>query len=90
LSRAIRKAITITWSPLKEGERTPVHGETWVSMIEFSTPLKAMGLMSYGNSTQPGSKHRSDQLEYLSNKQLRMLWRTRGEIEKHLEEKHSY
>jgi acyl-homoserine-lactone acylase len=75
---------------LKDGERTPVHGETWVSMIEFSTPMKAMGLMSYGNSTQPGSKHRSDQLEYLSRKELRTLWRTRGEVEKHLEERYSF
>jgi acyl-homoserine-lactone acylase len=81
---------TITWSGLKDGERIPVHGETWVSMIEFSTPLKAMGLMSYGNSTQPGSKHRSDQLEFLSRKELRTLWRTRGEVEKHLEERYSY
>jgi acyl-homoserine-lactone acylase len=81
---------TITWSPLKDGERTPIHGETWVSMIEFSTPLKAMGLISYGNSTQPESKHRSDQLEYLSRKQLRTLWRTRPEVERHLEEKYSF
>jgi acyl-homoserine-lactone acylase len=81
---------TITWSALKDGERTPVHGETWVSMVEFSTPLKAVGLMSYGNSTQPGSKHRGDQLEYLSRKELRTLWRTRAEVEKHLEEKHAY
>ena len=81
---------TITWSPPKDGERTPLHGETWVSMVEFSTPLKAKGLMSYGNSTQPGSKHRSDQLEMLSRKELRTLWRSRGEIEKHLEERTKY
>jgi acyl-homoserine-lactone acylase len=81
---------TITWSPLKDEERTPLHGETWVSMIEFSTPLKAQGLMSYGNATQPGSKHRSDQLDYLSRKQLRTLWRSRLEVEQHLEEKTAF
>lgn len=81
---------TITWSPMKNGERTPVHGETWVSMIEFSTPLKAKGLMSYGNSTQPGSKHRSDQLEYLSRKELRTLWRTREELAGRIEEKYRF
>ena len=81
---------TITWSPMQDGERTPVHGETWVSMIEFSTPLKAKGLMSYGSSTQPGSKHRGDQLELLSRKELRTLWRTRAEVEKHLEDKLQY
>ena len=74
----------ITWGPLKDGKRTPVHGETWMSMVEFSTPIKAVGLMSYGNSTQPGSPHRSDQLEHLSNKTFRMLWTTRAQVEQYL------
>ena len=74
----------MTWSPLKDGKRTPVHGETWMSMVEFSTPIKAVGLMSYGNSTQPGSPHRSDQLEHLSNKTFRTLWTTRAEVEQNL------
>lgn len=77
----------MTWSPLKDGKRTPVHGETWVSMVEFSTPIKAQGLMSYGNSTQPGSPHRSDQLDHLSKKTYRTLWTTRAEVEKNLEAK---
>ncbi len=75
----------ITWSPLKDGKRTPVHGETWMSMVEFSTPIIAVGLMSYGNSTQPGSPHRSDQLQHLSDKTFRTLWTTRAEVEKHVE-----
>ena len=76
---------TITWGPMKNGERVPIHGETWVSMVEFGTPMKAVGLMSYGNSSQPGSPHRSDQLSYLANKTFRTLWIDRAEIEKHLE-----
>jgi acyl-homoserine-lactone acylase len=81
---------TITWGPMKDGERTPLHGETWVSMVEFSSPLKARGLMSYGNASQPESKHRSDQLEYLSRKELRTLWRSRAEVKKHLEEEYVF
>ncbi len=77
----------MTWSPLKNGERQPVHGETWVSMVEFGTPMKAVGLMSYGNASQPGSKHRADQLPMVQSKQFRTLWRTRAEIEAHLEER---
>jgi acyl-homoserine-lactone acylase len=76
---------TITWGPLKNGKRIPVHGETWVSMVEFSTPIKAVGLMSYGNASQAGSPHRADQLKHLSEKTLRTLWTTRAEVEKHLE-----
>lgn len=75
----------ITWSPLQDGERTPVHGETWISAIEFSHPMKAMGLMAYGESTQPGSPHQGDQLGLLSNKQLRPLWLTRIEVQHHQE-----
>ena len=55
----------ITWGPLDAGgKRYPQHGETWIGMIEFTTPVKAYGLMSYGNSRQPGTKHRSDQLAH--------------------------
>ncbi len=76
---------TITWGPLKNGKRIPVHGETWVSLVEFSTPIKAKGLMSYGNASQPGSPHRSDQLKHLSDKTLRTLWFTRAQVEQNLE-----
>jgi acyl-homoserine-lactone acylase len=77
---------TITWGPMKNGERLPVHGETWVSMVEFGTPMKAVGMMSYGNSSQPGSKHNSDQLRFLASKTFRTLWINRADVEKNLEE----
>lgn len=81
---------TITWGPMGKGahgaERTPVHGETWVSMVEFGTPMKAVGLMSYGNSSQPGSTHRGDQLPFLASKTFRTLWTDRAEVERHVEE----
>ncbi|NOW48655.1 acyl-homoserine-lactone acylase [Novosphingobium sp. SG751A] len=76
---------TITWGPMKDGERTPQHGETWVSMIEFSTPMKAVGMMSYGNSSQPGSPHNADQLKFLNAKTFRTLWIERKDVEAHLE-----
>lgn len=78
---------TITWGPMKNGERTPVAGETWVSMVEFGTPMKAVGVMSYGNSSQPGSKHGNDQLRFLATKTFRTLWIERAEVEKNLEER---
>jgi acyl-homoserine-lactone acylase len=81
---------TMTWGPMKNGERTPVHGETWVSMVEFGTPMRAVGVMSYGNSSQPGSKHNSDQLQFVATKTFRTLWLTRPEVEANLEERVSY
>ncbi len=76
---------TITWGALKDGKRTPQHGETWVSLVEFSTPIKAVGMMSYGAASQPGSPHRGDQLKHLSDKTLRTLWTTRAQVEQNLE-----
>lgn len=75
----------ITWDPIKNGERLPQHGETWVAMIEFGTPLRAKGLMSYGNSTAPGTAHNRDQLQLLSDGEFRVLWTTREQVERHLE-----
>lgn len=78
----------VTWGPLDAtGRRYPQHGETWIGMIEFTTPVKAYGLMSYGNSRQPGTPHRSDQLALLAGHQLRRLWLQREEIEANLMEK---
>ncbi len=71
-----------TWSdPDAQGIRTPTHGETWVAMIEFTTPVKAYGYLSYGNAREPGSPHRSDQLELVSNSRFRELLLRREQVE---------
>jgi acyl-homoserine-lactone acylase len=57
---------------------------------EFSKPLKAMGILTYGESTQPGSPHIGNQLPLLSKKQLRPTWRTRAEVEGHLQDTKTY
>lgn len=78
----------ITWSdPDMAGIRTPSHGETWTALIEFSTPVKAYGLMSYGNARQPGTPHHSDQLRMLSEGLYRPLWLLREEVEANLSER---
>ena len=58
--------------------------------MEFSTPIKAMGVMSYGESSQPGSKHNSDQLHFVAERKLRTLWVKRPDVEKHVEERTKY
>jgi acyl-homoserine-lactone acylase len=81
---------TITWGPMENGQRKVLAGETWVSMVEFSKPVKAMGVMSYGDSSQPGSKHNNDQLSYVAQRKLRTLWIKRADVLKHVEEKTTY
>lgn len=75
----------ITWNPPEQGIRLPQHGESWVALVEFSTPLRARGLLSYGNATQRGTRHSSDQLPLLSKGEFRTLWTTRSEVEANLE-----
>ncbi len=60
-------------------------GDSYVAVVELTNPARARVLLSYGNWSQPGSRHRGDQLELFSKKELRPAWRTRAEIEAHLE-----
>jgi acyl-homoserine-lactone acylase len=56
-----------------------------VAAVEFSDPVRAEVLLSYGNASQAGSSHRGDQLPLLAEKELRTAWRTREEVEANLE-----
>lgn len=75
----------VEFSPAPDGHFRSVGGDSYVAAVEFSNPVRAQVLLSYGNSSQPGSPHRGDQLELFSRKELRPVWRTRAEVEAHLE-----
>ncbi len=60
-------------------------GDSFVAAVEFSNPVQARVVVNYGNASQPGSPHRSDQLTFAAQKQMRTAWLTRAEVEKHLE-----
>lgn len=61
------------------------NGDSYVAAIEFSQPVKAMALTTYGNSTQPNSSN-NNQLQLFSQKQLRPVWHLRQDVEAHLVE----
>lgn len=75
----------ITFTRATDGKGVGADGDSYVAAIEFSTPLRAQSLIGYGNWSQSGFKHVSDQLEFLAKKQLRPVWRSKTEIEAHLE-----
>jgi acyl-homoserine-lactone acylase len=75
----------VTYGPLQDGIKTPIHGDGFTIAMEFSTPIRAKSLVSYGDSSQPGSAHHTDQLPLFARKQWRDVWRTRSEIEANLE-----
>lgn len=73
-----------------DGKRNAVTGESWISIVEFGPKIRAEGLMTYGNSTQPGTKHQTDQLPLFAAKKLRELWLLRDDILQHTEERVLY
>ncbi|ARV60160.1 acylase [Nostocales cyanobacterium HT-58-2] len=77
----------LNFAPLSQGHFQAVDGDSFVAAIEFSQPVRAMALTSYGNATQPGSPHVGDQLQIFARKQLRPIWRQRSDILAHLEER---
>ncbi|WP_414582627.1 acylase [Scytonema sp. PCC 10023] len=77
----------LNFAPSEKGHFLPVAGDSYVAAIEFSQPVKAMALTSYGNSSQPGSAHTVDQLPLFARKELRPVWRSQDDITAHLEER---
>jgi acyl-homoserine-lactone acylase len=75
---------TMSYVEAPDGRRVPNHGDSYVAAIEFSDPVRARALTIYGNASQPGSPHRTDQLEWFARQELRPVWRTRAEIEANL------
>ncbi len=71
--------------PIEDNRFMAVGGDSYQAVIEFGDKPKAMSLVSYGNASQEGSKHRTDQLKLYSDKTLRPVWRDKKEIKQHLE-----
>ncbi|MCX6597033.1 MAG: penicillin acylase family protein [Acidobacteria bacterium] len=65
--------------------RSTMMGDTFVLMAEFGG--RAVAVTSYGNSSQPGSKHSEDQLPLVRDKKTRPVLRLRKEVEANLESK---
>jgi len=80
----------VWFAPQSDGRWQAVGGDSFVAAIEFSQPVKARVLTTYGNATQSHSQHRTDQLQLFANKQLRPVWRSRPEIEAHLTERQTF
>jgi acyl-homoserine-lactone acylase len=76
---------TVNASPFVKGTAQGIAGDTYFAVIEFSTPVHAEGLLSYGNWSKKGSPHVEDQMRLLSRKEMRPIWRDRKDVEANLE-----
>jgi acyl-homoserine-lactone acylase len=77
----------ITYGPMVDGIKTPIHGDGFTLAVEFSSPIKAKSLVTYGDCSQPGCAHHTDQLPLFEKKEWRDVWRTKVEVEKHVEKR---
>jgi acyl-homoserine-lactone acylase len=75
----------VNFAPAEDRRFQAVGGDSYTAAIEFSQPVKAMAVMSYGNASQPGSPHQTDQLDLVAKQKLRPVWLSRKDIEAHLE-----
>lgn len=65
-----------------DGTYSIAGGETFIAVVRFGEPLRAEGLLTYGNSSEPGSPHYNDQLTMFSQGKLRPLLMERAAIER--------
>jgi acyl-homoserine-lactone acylase len=70
-----------------DGRFAAAGGDSYVAVIEFGPSVRAMSLVSSGNSSEEGSPHRTDQLKLFAEKKLKPVWRSRLEIEGNLEKR---
>jgi acyl-homoserine-lactone acylase len=77
----------LSFAPTQDSRFRAVEGDSYVAAVEFSNPVRAMVLTSYGNSTMLGSAHDGDRLQLLASQGLRPVLRSRTEIESHLAER---
>ena len=75
----------VEYGQTKDGHLQAGFGDSFVFVVEFSNPVRARVLLTYGNASQSGSPHLGDQLKLFEKQELRPVWRTRKEIEAHLE-----
>ncbi len=70
-----------------DGRNEAAGGETFRMAIEYTEPLRALGLLTYGNSSDPTSPHYGDQLPVFARHDMRTIWLSRDDVERHAEAK---
>ncbi|MDZ7704130.1 MAG: acylase [Trueperaceae bacterium] len=71
--------------PMSDDGLFVAGGDTFVFAVEFSDPVRAEAILTYGNATQPGFSRIGDQLARYALDELRPVWLERDDIEANLQ-----
>ena len=74
----------IVYEPDEDGKFKSFSGDTYIALIEFSQPVRAQVLTTYGNASQHPISEIGSQLPLAAKQQLRPAWRMLDEIEANL------
>ena len=81
----------IDFGALRNGARPATAGSSFSAVVRFDGPrTRAKVLLSYGNSSQPGSPHAVDQYPLLSRQTPREALRGRAAVETQLERREAF
>ncbi|MGH7503594.1 MAG: acylase [Longimicrobiales bacterium] len=78
------------FSDAEDGRDIAIFGDSYVAAVEFGDPVRAFAILPYGNASQPGSNHRTDQLALFARKRMRRVLLERSEIERSVEFREAY
>jgi acyl-homoserine-lactone acylase len=81
---------TVNITPFKNGTAEGNYGDSFYAIVEFSTPIHAEVLLSYGNWSKKGSPHVGDQMRLLTKKEMRPMWKDKKEVEANLEARKTF
>jgi acyl-homoserine-lactone acylase len=83
-SGALGTFTVVGYRPNPDGPAVATFGDSFIAAIEFGDTVRARTLLVYGNASQSGSPHRTDQISLFAAKSLRPVRRARAEVEANL------
>ncbi len=70
---------------MKDGDNYySFHGDSYISITEFGEKVKALVLLTYGNSTQSNTLQKIDQLDLYLQGKMRTVYFYRSDLESHI------
>jgi len=74
-----------TCQPEKDGMFRFVHGSVLTTVVHLAAPIEVFSVQPYGQSSKPGSSHKTDQMKLFSEGKMRRVWHGWPELRDNIE-----